>query len=70
MPSEAAILRLWMRASYSAALLVALKSSYRTYFSAIEVEGVVQVHDPVLGSLVRWWILNLGPLGNKVCQGL
>ena len=33
MPREEAILRPWMRASYSAALLVALKSSCRTYFS-------------------------------------
>ena len=33
MPTEAAILRPWIRASYSAALLVALKSSCRTYFS-------------------------------------
>ena len=33
---------------------------------SITVEGVVEVHDPVLGFCVRWRILDLGPLSNEV----
>ena len=29
----------------------------------------LRVHDPVLGSGVRWRILDLGPFGNEVDQG-
>ena len=63
MPIDAAIRRLSMRASYSAALLVALKSSCRTYFSCSPLgemkrmpapapSSAVEVHDPMLGSFV------------------
>ena len=37
---------------------------------AIEVEGVVEVHDPVLGSFVGCKVLNLRPFGDEVGQGL
>jgi hypothetical protein len=38
--------------------------------SSVEVEGTVEVHDPVLRSCVGWRILDLSPFGDEVDQGL
>jgi len=37
---------------------------------SVAVEGVVEVHDPVLGSGVGRRVLYLGPLGNEIGQRL
>ena len=37
---------------------------------SITVEGAIEVHDPVLGSGVGWWILDLGPFSDEIGQGL
>ena len=36
----------------------------------VAVDGAIELHDPVLGSGVRWRILDLGPLSNEVGQRL
>jgi hypothetical protein len=51
MPSEAAIQRPWIRALYSAVLFVALKSSWRMYFSYLPFGDIKRTPAPAPSKL-------------------
>ena len=51
-------------------MLTSRRDEKNTSTSTIKVEGTVEVHNPMLGPLVEWRVLDFRPLDDEVSQSL